>query len=167
MIKVIEYIGLLLIIVLLFNYFENKLTANKTNRKNNYYKKRFMTDNELNFYNKIKTLENEDYKIVPQVNLATIIEKYGKSFNNELFRNVDFAIFDRDFQNILLLIELNDSSHKKANRIKRDIKVKNICNSADIKLITFYTNYPNNKDFVIKRIKQELSNENDDKINTN
>lgn len=167
MIKVIEYLGLLIIIVLLFNYFENKLTANKTNRKNNYYKKRFMTDNELNFYNKIKILENEDYKIVPQVNLATIIEKYGKSFNNELFRNVDFAIFDRDFQNILLLIELNDSSHKKADRIKRDIKVKNICNSADIKLITFYTNYPNNKDYVIKRIKQELCNENDDKNSIN
>ena len=167
MIKVIEYVGLLIIIVLLFNYFENKFTKNKTNRKNNYYKKRFMTDNELNFYNKIKTLENEDYKIVPQVNLATIIEKYGKSFNNELFRNVDFAIFDRNFQNILLLIELNDSSHKKTDRIKRDIKVKNICNSADIKLITFYTNYPNNKDYVIKRIKQELHNEYDDKNSTN
>lgn len=52
---------------------------------------------------------------------------------------------------------------KKTNRIKRDIKVKNICNSANIKLITFYTNYPNNKDYVIKRIKQELSIENDDK----
>lgn len=83
MIKVIEYLGLLITFVLLFNYFENKLNVNRTNKKNIYYKKRFMTDNELNFYNKIKTFENEDYKIVPQVNLATIIEKNRKSFNND------------------------------------------------------------------------------------
>lgn len=162
MIKIIEYLGLLIIIILLFNYLINKLIPNKID-KNCYHKKHFMTDSELNFYNKIKTLESEDYKIVPQINLATIIEKDGKSFNNELFRNIDFAIFNKDFQNILLLIELNDSSHKKTSRIKRDIKVKNICDSTNIKLITFYTNYPNNKDYVIKRIKQNLYVEKDDK----
>lgn len=168
MTKVIGYVELLIIILLLFNYLENKINLSPIKRKNIYHKRRFMTDSELNFYIKIKSLETQGYRIVPQTNLATIIEKDNKGFNNELFRNIDFAIFDEDFKNLLLLIELNDVSHKKSSRIKRDIKVKSICNSAGVKLITFYTRYPNNKEYVIKRIKQELciSNNNDDGLNS-
>ncbi len=63
-------------------------------------------------------------------------------------------------KNILLLIELNDSSHNKNVRKDRDLKVKKICNDANIKLITFYTKYPNEKDYVINRIKQEIYSNN-------
>lgn len=40
---------------------------------------------------------------------------------------------------------------------KRDIKVKDICNKAGIKLITFYTKYSNEKEYVKNRIKEELN----------
>lgn len=120
-----------------------------------YERKEFMSDYELIFYNKIKELEPE-YKIVPQVNLATIVKKTNKGYINELFKNIDFAIFDKDYKNVLLLIEVNDNTHNKNNRKDRDLKVKKICNDANLKLITFYTKYPNDKQYVINRIKNEI-----------
>lgn len=160
MIKTTIYFIVLMAVAYLFNYLHSIINNNNIKSDKKYYKRKYMSDCELNFYNKIKELENEEYKVIPQVNLATIITKENKSFQGELFRNIDFAIFDKNFQNLLLLIELNDSSHKKSSRIKRDIKVKKICDSANIKLITFYTNFANEKDYVINRIKKEILAEN-------
>jgi len=120
-----------------------------------YKEKQFMTEYELEFYKKIKELESE-YKIIPQINLATIIKKINKGYINELFKNIDFAIFDKEYKKVLLLIEINDKTHDKNNRKDRDLKVKKICNDANIKLITFYTKYPNEKEYVINRIKKEI-----------
>ena len=128
-----------------------------------YERKEFMSTYELLFYEKIKDLENE-YKIVPQVNLATIVKKINRGYINELFKNIDFAIFDKDYKNVLLLIEINDSTHNKINRKDRDLKVKKICNDCNIKLITFYTKYPNEKEYVLKRIKEELDQQNNTNI---
>lgn len=128
-----------------------------------YERKEFMSTYELLFYEKIKDLEN-GYKIVPQVNLATIVKKINRGYINELFKNIDFAIFDKDYKNVLLLIEINDSTHNKINRKDRDLKVKKICNDCNIKLITFYTKYPNEKEYVLKRIKEELDQQNNTNI---
>lgn len=123
--------------------------------KNEYKKRNLMTQTELFFYNKIQELESE-YKIVPQLNLGTIVEKQNKGYRNELFKNIDFAIFNKNFSEILLLIELNDNTHEQKKRKQRDKRVKEICNNANIKLITFYTKYPNEKEYVLNRIREEI-----------
>lgn len=124
-----------------------------------YVPKSFLSNNEYNFLNKFIDLENELHiNIVPQVNLASIIDKVSDSrFHNELFRNIDFGIFNADYSKLLLLIELNDESHNNYHRKKRDIKVRDICNKAGIKLITFYTKYSNEKEYVKSRIIKELN----------
>lgn len=127
-------------------------------QKAEYKQRNFMTPTEILFYNKIKILETE-YKIIPQINIGTIVEKKNKGYRNELFKNIDFAIFTNDYNKLLLLIELNDSTHNETKRIKRDKRVKEICNSANIKLITFYTKYPNEKEYVLNRIISEIKKE--------
>ncbi len=124
-----------------------------------YVAKRFLTYYEYNFMIKFADLEDELHiNIVPQVNLASIIEKRSDSpFNTELFRNIDFGIFNADYSKVLLLIELNDASHNDYRRRKRDIKVKDICSKANIKLITFYTKYPNEAEYVKNRIIEALN----------
>ena len=124
-----------------------------------YIPKKFLSNCEYDFLMKFISLEDELHiHIVPQVNLASIIEKKSDSrFNTELFRNIDYGIFNSDYSKILLLIELNDESHNNYNRKKRDIKVYNICLKAGIRLITFYTKYSNEKEYVKKRIRDELS----------
>lgn len=139
----------------------NNINTDYSNTNNDYYKyyltKKFMTDAELDFYNKFKVLESI-YKIVPQVNLSTIINKISnRKYQNELNRNIDFAIFSYDYSQLLLLIELNDKTHNTKERIKRDKKVKEICNFVDINLITFYTNCTNEKNYVINRIQKEIN----------
>ena len=112
--------------------------------------------------NKIRSNENiyrEKPLMTNQVNLGTIIEKISsEKFENELFRNIDYGIFTNDFSKVLLLIELNDQTHNHPQRKKRDIKVKEICNKANIPIMTFYTNYPNNQEYVINRILNKIEN---------
>ena len=102
----------------------------KPNNITTYSQRSLMTPNELSLYNKHS---NDRYR-------------------TELFRNVDFCIFTKDYTKLLLLIELNDSSHKNISRRDRDLKVKKILNDAGIPLINFYSNYPNEKEYVINRI---------------
>ena len=128
---------------------------------NGYYKKKLMTEYEERFYQILKQLKDE-YEIVPQLNLASVVNKKGYSkYRNELFRNIDFAIFSKDYRDLLLLIEINDKTHQKYARIKRDEKVREICKKAGLKLITFYTNYPNQQDYVLNRVRKEINNSND------
>jgi len=121
-----------------------------------YEMKPFMSQYERKFYNILKTLENE-YTIIPQLNLASVIKKKNNNrYYTELFRNIDFAIFDKNMNKLLLLIEINDNTHKKYKRKDRDLKVKKICNDVNIKLLTFYTNYPNERNYVLNRIRKVL-----------
>lgn len=121
-----------------------------------YEKKPIMSDYEIMFYNRMKDLETE-YNIVPQLVLSSVVDKKSKQkYRSELYRIIDFAIFSKDYSKLLFLIELNDNTHNQRKRKDRDLKVKKICNSAKIKLITFYTKYPNEKDYIINRIKKEI-----------
>lgn len=137
-----------------FNYFETPTTDIE------YKIKPIMSQYETMFYNRIKCLETE-YKIVPQIALASIVDKKtNNTYRGELYRIIDFAIFSKDYNKLLLLIEINDNTHNQKERQIRDLKVKKICNSAGIKLITFYTKYPNEKEYNINRIKKEILNNN-------
>jgi hypothetical protein len=72
---------------------------------------------EMQFYKKLSDLYGQNYIIQSQVNLASIIDKVSSSkFQNELYRNIDFGIFDKSTLKSLLMIELNDSSHKSKSR---------------------------------------------------
>lgn len=134
----------------------NIKNIHKTIYENQYRKKELMTKEEKYFYNLLKIFKNE-YEIMPQVNLATVIQKIDNhKYQTELFRNIDFGIFSKDYNELLLLIEINDQTHNIKQRKNRDKKVKAICQISDIKLITFYTNYPNKPDYVINRVKSEL-----------
>lgn len=118
---------------------EKELTKEDNNiNKNQYKKKYFLTNTEKQFLSILYELKKYNLIIIPQINLATIIQKTGEfRYQNELYRNIDFGIFDKNY-NILLLIELNDISHQQYKRRERDMKVKEIVKQADIKLINFY-----------------------------
>lgn len=121
-----------------------------------YAKKPIMTDSEYAFYLKLKSLE-ASYKVVSQLNLASIVTKLtNNNYYTDLFRNIDFAIFTPDYSEVLLLIELNDSTHQRKRRRKRDLKVQNICNAINVPLIKFYTKYPNDKEYVIHRVLEKI-----------
>lgn len=151
--------GLLSFFDYLFNREEELTEEEKEQKINEYNKKSIMTENEKYFYNIFNKHFSKDYLILPQVNLATIINKnkeFEKQYQNELNRNIDFGIFDKENLTPLLLIEINDNSHNRKDRIKRDYKVKEICKNANLNLITFYTKYSNKENYIVNRINEEL-----------
>lgn len=114
----------------------------KFKEKNNVYRKRnsLLTVVEKNYYRFISNaIKDTEYIVLPQINLATIIEKISQGYNNELFRNIDFGIFDKSTLEPLCMIEINDTSHDKYNRMERDQKVKNILSMCNLPLLTLHT----------------------------
>lgn len=123
-----------------------------------YVKKPFMTWNEKQFYNKLLRLFGDKYIIQPQINLASIMNKVGEfDHYTDLFRNIDFGIFSKEGYQLLLLIELNDSSHLKLDRQVRDIKVDRICKRAGYNLIKFWVGEPNQLYYIDNRINENIS----------
>ncbi len=123
-----------------------------------YKQKKFVTETEQYFYQILLEIEKEyDVKVQAQINLASIIEKKIKhKYANELFRNIDFGIFDKNLEHLLLAIEINDRTHLKKERKLRDEKVDNILKDANIKIIKFYTDKENKRIYVINRILKNI-----------
>ena len=124
----------------------------------NYNKKQsLVTNKEMEFYKNLEDMFGSNYKVQTQINLASVVDKTLHSkYRSELFRNIDFGIFDKESLKPLVLIELNDKTHKNKDRYERDLKVRDILKQSGIPLLTFYTNMPNEYDYVYERINKEL-----------
>lgn len=115
---------------------------NKTQYKKMYYRyEKLLTPNEILFYKTLKEiLKDKDIIINSQVVLYEIIgtktfNKYAyKYFNKIKAKSIDFVLTDKDF-NILLCIELDDSTHKRVDRIKRDNFINELFQELEIKLL--------------------------------
>lgn len=139
------YFLILLIFIILITILERKLNSKETkenlatNYKDNYYKKeKLLTQNELLFYKVLKEiLKDKDIIINSQVVLYEIIgtKKYNNThFNKIKAKSIDFVLTDKDF-NILLCIELDDNTHKRVDRIKRDNFINDLFQELEIKLL--------------------------------
>jgi hypothetical protein len=114
-----------------------------SNKKHKFpYRVRYniMTENERIFYNALQFVLNGKYYVYPQVNLDKIIYLPSKDWKLQKFRNkiqlksVDFAIFDKNTLSPLCAIELDDKSHERDYRKKRDDFVNAVFNDIGIPL---------------------------------
>lgn len=142
--------------------YQKKYSPTKNEEQEHKYEsKGLLTDHEKYFFDAISNEFGMKYYIMPQVNLASVVNKikdFPTQYQNELYRNIDIGIFDKSNMTPLLLIEINDKTHNQQKRIARDKKVHEICKLANLQLITFYSNYPNKREYIIKRINEALSN---------
>ena len=120
-------------------------------------KQTLITQSEQSFFEAIKRCVPENYLVFPQINLASFINRTDDSrYRNELFRNVDFLITDSEYHP-KIVIEINDKSHLTHERRERDEKVKNICEEAGIPIITLWTSYGANDEYIKNRINELLN----------
>ena len=109
-------------------YDENKTYTLKTN---------LLNKQEMRFFNIIRKALPKKYVIVPQVNLQTIIETDTNTRNDELYRNIDFAVFYTEQYTPFLMIEINGEQHYYNEYWKeRDKSVKSILNQVQLPLLT-------------------------------
>lgn len=96
-----------------------------------------LNEYEMRFYNIVKKSISKKYSIIPQVNLQSIIATDTNKRNDELFRNVDFAIFHSKNFTPFLIIELNGQQHYTNEYYKeRDKSVKQILDKVELPLLT-------------------------------
>lgn len=130
---------------------ESNITIYEEEREEKkYHKKRIQTETEINFYKQLKEIVPEEkYTLQAQIPLSAIVYKSEEyNYRSELFRTIDYGIFDKK-GDIIVTIELNDRSHLREERKERDRKVKKILEEADIPLITIWV-------YEKEKIKEEL-----------
>lgn len=117
-------------------------------------KPRYLSPNEHEYFTVLKNILKDKYLIFPQVPLSQIVEKHSASnYKTDLFRVIDFCIFDKSYYP-LLCVEINDTSHLKKDRSKRDQKVGDILKSARIPLLTLWTYEGIDEQAIKKQLKQ-------------
>lgn len=87
-----------------------------------YYQKKFlMTKPENEFYKVLIESVPMGTTLIPQVSLSSIITTNNRSYRNKIDRKtVDFVLFKDNYFNPLLVIELDDSTHERTDRMIRD-----------------------------------------------
>lgn len=110
-----------------------------------YQKKYLLTKNEYNFYWRLKPIADKyGLQILTKIRLADLVEtKRNLSYmNNNIYFNkikskhIDFALADN--MKVVVLIELDDSSHNQDDRIERDIFVNDVLRKCNYILIRTY-----------------------------
>lgn len=105
--------------------------------KKYFLKSEILNEFEMRFFNIVRKALNLKYAIIPQVNLQSIISTNTNSRNDELYRNVDFALFYSKSFNPFLIIELNGQQHyTNEYYVERDKSVKSILNDVKLPLLT-------------------------------
>jgi hypothetical protein len=105
-----------------------------------------LTPAEQNFYEALDRAVDGRYAILAKVRVADILKvsSQSNSARHRLFmsiacKHVDFVLVDAEDLHPVAAIELDDSSHQRADRIKRDALLNNLFAKAEFPLIRFPT----------------------------
>lgn len=137
------YALIFVIIILILDIIINKLPKQENENIDNknlsslYERKNYLlTQNELKFYKLLKNItDKNNLNLFSQVALYEIIKsKNIKDFNKIKSKTIDFVITDINCK-IKLCIELDDPTHIKENRQKRDEFINSLFNELNIILI--------------------------------
>ncbi len=155
-------IGIMLCIIALI--LEIYLSKTKNNNLQNinynerYSKKEYLlTQTELKFYRLLKQITDElNLVICPQVTLYQIVtNKNYKYFSKIQNKSIDFVIAEENLK-IKLCIELDDYTHKRNKRVKRDEFINKLFADLNIKLIRIPVQNFYNLEELKNRIKESL-----------
>lgn len=133
------------IILLILYILSEKVKSIDTDKTSKYpYKKKkyIFTQNEFNFYRKLKPIADKyECEIFSKIRIADIVsvtekgKEYTKYFNKIKSKHIDFVMLDNKTMQVRLLIELDDSSHDTEKRKERDIFVNTLFEKTEIPLL--------------------------------
>lgn len=112
-----------------------------------YKRAKYLTDREKAFYPHLKAVADKlGYTVSMKPRLGDLVtgadNPYTTRGNKELFKvqrkHVDFALFDPETQEVKLIIELDDTTHDRQDRVNRDVFVDNVLRSTGYKILHVY-----------------------------
>lgn len=100
------------------------------------------TKNEIGVYYKIFEIADElDLEVFPKMRLADICrvkrgtKDYYRFFSKIMSKHIDFVLCSREDYSFVLAIELDDRSHERKDRIKRDKFVDNVMKACGLEIL--------------------------------
>lgn len=145
---------------------ESKSIEQKPIEKPKYFKKHsLLTPAEDNFYKVLEKIAQENsYIIQTKVRLEGLIgvDFYAENWwglrNRIKSREMDFVLCEkRDSSlNPVLIIELDDSSHQRADRIERDKNLNHVLEEAGLPILHISTAYSYNPNDLLIQIKEKI-----------
>lgn len=106
-----------------------------------YYAKPYvMTSRENECFKILNEIFNSKWFVMPQVHLSALLDYRVKGQNwNAAFRHingksVDFVLIGKESYKVICVIELDDSTHSKPDRMERDVEIERMFKEAKIPL---------------------------------
>lgn len=148
------FIIIIFVLGVIFYFFKNKIYIFlKAEEEHLPFKRKefLMNVPERKFFDELQSIIPDNHIVFPQVLLSNIVKvassrkdfwKYHNIINR---KTIDYVIFEKPYFKPVLAIEYDGKTHNKPVRIERDIKVKNILDSASIK--SFHVKHEKNINF--------------------
>lgn len=157
---------ILVLFIVLFVIYKIKTLASPTGvAKGLPYRKKdyLLTKAERSFYGALLNAAKDQRVVVfAKVRLGDLLylpkgtENRASYWNKIQSKHIDFLICDQDNVKPLLAVELNDSSHERADRAERDAFLFNALKSADLPLMQITAQHTYNVSELSARIKEAL-----------
>lgn len=122
-----------------------------------------MTPSEQKLFVMLVEILGDDYYVFPQVHLDALLDykvpgqSWFGAFKHINEKSVDFVICDKVHETPLLAIELDDDSHRREDRIKRDMVVNSIFRNAFFPLLRIDSKDASDKQFIEQRLNGYLN----------
>lgn len=106
----------------------------------------FMSKTEHECYKALTKALGADFYIFAQVHLSTIVDHKVKgqswkgAFSHINQKSVDFVVCNKEYISPVLAVELDDSTHGRPDRQKRDVEVERILEDANVPLLRIENN---------------------------
>ncbi len=158
--NLIILLGLILIGMFVFQIIQ-KSASTEDKKKIYQYKKKdfFLSRAEHECYDALIKAVGNDFHIFAQVHLPTIVDNkvvgqnWRGAFRHINEKSVDFVLFDKAYIAPKLVIELDDRTHEREDRIERDKEVERILQDADLPLLRL----GNHGSFNVDELKQKIT----------
>jgi len=156
----------LLIFIILALFIIISITISILSKRQQYpyqLKQNYLTPAELSFFSVLKNAVQDKYEIVPQVSLKSIVNVKPNirdfyTYFNKIDRKVlDFVLFTKSTYKPVLIIELDDSSHKLQDRKDRDHFVDKIAETVKLPVLHESAKYSYVKDKLIQEINSKIN----------
>lgn len=125
--------------------------------------KSLFTRAELSFYRALQEATTDQYLVFGKVRVADVLKPqtenrgdWQRAFNKISAKHFDFVLCDRDSLKVLAAVELDDSSHQRVDRIKRDDFLNQAVESAGLPLIRFPVQTAYDREAIQRHIAQTL-----------
>ena len=135
--------ALVLIAAGIYFSYRSRKNSYKNNRFLPYRRKYLLTKNEWLFYKRLKPLADRyGLGITAKIRLADLIEvdteqtrEFGRFFSRISSKHIDFGLVNPENMEVKFLIELDDSSHNRPDRMERDDFINKVCKKTGYVLI--------------------------------